>query len=130
VATERAFDAGDIDGRQYGKREVRLTGEREAAHAALEQARRHAGALEQAGSSADAEVELLEHLASLKQAVADDVKQAPDFPALRNVLAELFERVELVRADDDLERLRDCRGEAMVELSEAPVVDADYLLLP
>jgi hypothetical protein len=39
------------------------------------------------GSVADAEAELLAHLADLKRAVASGAGQAPDLPALRNVTA-------------------------------------------
>jgi site-specific DNA recombinase len=95
-ATERAWDAGDIDARQYAKREARLTDELTGARAARDRARGHAESASNGPLGGDPEQELLDHLATLKAAVADGVEHAPNLNALRNVLAELFDRVELV----------------------------------
>ena len=45
----------------------------------------------------DAEQALLAHLATVKEAVADGIGRAPDLNALRNVIGQLFESIELVR---------------------------------
>jgi DNA invertase Pin-like site-specific DNA recombinase len=95
-ATERAWDAATIDARQYAKREARLTDELTGARAARDQAREHAESASNGPPGGDPEQELLDHLATLKAAVADGVEHAPNLNALRNVLAELFDRVELV----------------------------------
>jgi site-specific DNA recombinase len=95
-ATERAWDADDIDARQYAKREARLTDEIAGARAALDQAQRAAESAGNSPSGGDPEQELLDHLAAMKAAVADGLENAPNLNVLRNVLAELFERVELV----------------------------------
>ena len=44
----------------------------------------------------DAEEALLRHLEAVKQAVADGAGRAPDVAALRNLIRQLFESVELV----------------------------------
>jgi site-specific DNA recombinase len=99
-ATERAFDAGDIDARQYGKREARLTSECDAAQEALRQARSRVDGIEQTEVSSDAEAVLLQHLATLKRAVGEDVGAAPNLAAMRNVIADLFAEVQFARNDD------------------------------
>jgi site-specific DNA recombinase len=99
-ATERALDVGDIDARQYAKREARLTDELAGAKASLDQAQSAAESASNSPSGGDAEQELLEHLATLKAAVADGIEHAPNLNALRNVLAELFEEVRLVRSGE------------------------------
>jgi hypothetical protein len=58
----------------------------------------HAERLAHAGPAPDAEQALLDHLAVLKRAVAEGVEGEPDLRALRNVLADMFESVELVRS--------------------------------
>jgi DNA invertase Pin-like site-specific DNA recombinase len=100
IATERAFDAGDIDARQYGKREARLTSECDAAQEALRQAQGRADSIEQTEVSTDAEGVLLQHLATLKRAVGEGVGAAPNLAALRNVIRDLFAEVEFAGNGD------------------------------
>jgi DNA invertase Pin-like site-specific DNA recombinase len=100
IATERAFDAGDIDARQYGKREARLTSECDAAQEALRQAQGRADSIEQTEVSTDAEGVLLQHLATLKRAVGEGVGAAPNLAAMRNVIRDLFAEVEFAGNGD------------------------------
>jgi hypothetical protein len=100
TATERAFDAGDIDARQYGKREARLTSECDAAQEALRQAQSRVDSIEQTEVSTDAEAVLLQHLATLKRAVGDGVGAAPNLAAMRNVIRDLFAEVQFARNGD------------------------------
>jgi DNA invertase Pin-like site-specific DNA recombinase len=100
TATERAFDAGDIDARQYGKREARLTSECEAAREALRQAQGRVESIEQSEVSTDAEAVLLQHLAALKRAVGQGVGAAPNLAAMRNVIGDLFAEVQFARNED------------------------------
>ena len=96
ATTERDYDAGSIDGRQYAKREARLTGELDGAGNALERASEHAEEVETAGLVGDAEQLLLEHLAAVRRAVADGAGDAPDLDALRNLIGQMFDRVVLM----------------------------------
>jgi DNA repair ATPase RecN len=128
-ATERAMDAGDIDARQYAKREARLTAELAGATAALDQAQKAAESASNGPVGGDPEQELLDHLAALKAAVADGVEHAPSLPALRNVLAELFDRVQLVKGDD-LSPLSTYVGDGMAPLDDLPAAGDDLWLVP
>jgi hypothetical protein len=58
ATTERDYDAGDLTGGQYSKREARLTDELAGAKAALEQGRNNRDRIEQSGPVGDAEQEL------------------------------------------------------------------------
>jgi hypothetical protein len=118
TTTERDYDAGELTARQYSKREDRLTGELEGAKAALEQARVSVRQMERAGPVGDAEQELLDRLATLKAAVAGGVAEAPDLPALRNVIAQMFDSIDLVR----------CRKTEGVYVIEAPARAAGVVL--
>jgi hypothetical protein len=53
--------------------------------------------MRQGESLTDAEEALLHHLATLKASVAEGVEAAPNLPALRTVLRDLFEKIELIR---------------------------------
>jgi hypothetical protein len=101
AATERAFDAGDIDARQYGKREARLTSECDAAQEALRQAQGRVDSIEQTEVSSDAEGVLLQHLATLKRAVGEGVGAAPNLAAVRKVIRDLFAEVQFARNEDE-----------------------------
>lgn len=108
ATTERDYDAGVIDGRQYAKREARLTEELGAAKGELEQARNHAVlAVQPAG---DAEQAVLDHLAAIKQAVAGAGENAPDLAALRNVISHMFASVELIEHGSFGQALPHARG--------------------
>lgn len=96
ATTERDYDAGAIDGRQYAKREARLSDELDGARNALVRASEHAQDTEHAGLAGDAEQLLLEHLAAVKRAVVDGAGDAPDLNALRNVIGQMFESVVLM----------------------------------
>jgi site-specific DNA recombinase len=137
ATTERDYDQGEITGRQYAAREARLTGELEAAHAAVQQARSRAQAIEASGVSIDTEETLLRDLAMLKQAVAGGVEAAPNLDALRNVIGQLFESIELIRHLPDRPGFGSGRvsGSGVIVPTGGPdpgVLDGDrsYWLLP
>lgn len=74
------------------------------------------------------------HLATLKRAVGEGIGDAPDLHALRNVIAELFEEVQLV---DDmgwprLDRLQQhpSKSAILALTGEHPDVKGGYWLLP
>jgi site-specific DNA recombinase len=78
----------------------------EAAKRALDQARAHSQKIAQSGPVGDAEQELLNLMGRLKRAVGDGIGAAPDLNALRNVIGELFDSVEIVAKDDGSYALR------------------------
>jgi site-specific DNA recombinase len=115
--TERDYDEDVIDGRQYAKRETRLTAELADLTKERDETRTHVQRLEQAIPVGDAETVLLERLAALKKAITAGVGSAPDMSALRNVIGDLFEQVRLVRGDD-FSPLRDYQGDGVVDLTD------------
>jgi DNA invertase Pin-like site-specific DNA recombinase len=129
------YREGRIDAETWAEERADLTAAVDGAQAALAQAQANAARLEQEGPAGDAEQELFEQLAAIRAAVADGVGSAPSLNALRNTIAALFERVQLVRADD-LSPLKDYRGEGVVDLTDhegklaVPEVAGGYLLLP
>jgi hypothetical protein len=128
AATERAYDAEVIDGRQYAKREARLTGELDGARNALLRASEHAREAEAAQTLGDGEQLLLAQLAAVKRAVADGAAGAPDLDALRNLIGQMFESVALVRGFDFARTpATDRRGFVPFEsdVGEPPSVDGD-----
>jgi hypothetical protein len=100
ATTERDYDAGQIDGRQHAKREGRLTDELDGARAALQRTQDHAQRIDRSGPVGDAEQIVLELLTRLKQAASAKAGAAPDLPALRNIIGDLFEFVQIVRRAD------------------------------
>jgi hypothetical protein len=82
-----------------------------------------------ATASGDAEQELLDHLAALKAAVADGVEHAPNLNTLRNVLAELFERVQLIKGDD-LSPLSGHAGDGVAPMDDLPSAGQGFWLVP
>ena len=93
---QRGFQDGVLDDEDYRQQREQVSGELDAAEAALQRARQHAEVVEREGASAEGEEVLLRHLAVVKRAVAEGAGRAPDLHALRNTLGELFESVELV----------------------------------
>jgi site-specific DNA recombinase len=96
----RGWQEQVIDDAEYADQRAELEGERPGALAALEQAQEHVAAVGKGSVPGDAEKALLDHLAALKQAVSGGVGSAPDLHALRNVIAELFESIQLVRSGE------------------------------
>jgi site-specific DNA recombinase len=94
----RGWQDDVIDDAEYARQRADLEAERLGAAAAHEQAQEHVEAVGQGSVPGDAEQALLDHLAALKQAVSGGVGSAPDLHALRNVIAELFESIQLVRS--------------------------------
>ena len=67
----------------------------------------------------DAEEALLEHLAELKRAVAAGAEAAPDLHALRNVLAQIFEVVHLVRSGEGVAAVQQRMGDGVIPWHDA-----------
>lgn len=121
---ERDYIDGNITAEQWGRLEATLRQEREATAAALERAREHVNQVEQSTALADADTALLEHLADIRAAVANGVDSAPDLSALRQTIAQLFDRVLLLPADHPLTRHMDDQGTGIYLL---PVVQHDEI---
>lgn len=128
------YQAGKIEAEDWSEQRPQLTAELDAAREAAQRAREHVQRVEQGRVPGDAEQVLLDHLATIKRAVGEGIGDAPDLPALRNVIAELFEEVQLV---DDmgwprLDRLQQHPSKsAILALTGAhPNVEGGYWLLP
>jgi DNA invertase Pin-like site-specific DNA recombinase len=93
---ERDYIDGEITAQKWTRLEATLTGERDAAAAALSQAKERVETLRTSGALGDAEAAIMDRLAELKLAVADGIGNAPDLDALRTLLRDLFSAVELV----------------------------------
>jgi hypothetical protein len=87
-----------LDDDEYRDQRGQLNDERAAAQAAVQRAREHLAGVEEADGLKDAEEVLLRLLADVKAAAAGGLEQAPDLAALRTLLNDMFERVELIRA--------------------------------
>jgi len=96
----RGWQDDVIDDAEYARQRFDLDVQRLGAAAALEQATEHVEAVGQGSVPGDAEQALLDHLASLKRAVSGGVGSAPNLHALRNIIAEMFLRIELVRSGE------------------------------
>jgi Recombinase zinc beta ribbon domain len=127
---QRGWQDDVIDDAEYTRQRIELLAEQEAARAAQERAQEHVQQVEHAGPVGDAEQVLLDYLATIKEAVTAGVDAAPDLPALRNVIGQLFARVELIRSGEFgtdaniTERFINC------ELPPPTVDDGGYWLLP
>lgn len=91
----RGWQSGVLDDDEFQAQRSDVSGERDGAQAAVAQARARVDAIEAAGPLKDSEQALLGHLADLKASVAGAVGRAPDLEALRTVIGQLFERVEI-----------------------------------
>jgi DNA invertase Pin-like site-specific DNA recombinase len=89
------YQEGKIEPEDWAEQRPALTEAVEATTQAVQRARDHVAQAEQ-GDPGDAQQRLLDYLAQLKRTVG----AAPDLPALRNVIGQVFERVQLVRRDD------------------------------
>ena len=98
--TERDYDAGDLTGKQYSGRQARLSDELTGATNALSHAVAHTQRLEQDEPVGDTEQMLLDLLARLKQAASAQADAAPDLPALRNLIGDMFESIQMVRSGE------------------------------
>lgn len=108
------YQAGKIEADDWSEQRPQLTAELDAAREAAQRAREHVqriepdktsnghlGRVEQSGVPGDAEQVLLDLLARLKRAVGEGIGSAPDLPALRNIIGDLFASIDLVRNDDE-----------------------------
>jgi hypothetical protein len=98
IRVRRGWQDAVIDDAGFRSQTAELASERDAALEALQQALARVAGIEKAGVAGDAEQALLDRLATLKQAVGEGVGAAPDTAALRNIIGDLFERVELIRS--------------------------------
>jgi hypothetical protein len=96
---QRGYQDGVLDDDDYREKRSQLLEERKGAQMALERATEHVQAVERAAPLSDAEEHVLRRLAELKRNMTEGVEQAPDLNALRNVIAQLFEKVMLLPAD-------------------------------
>jgi hypothetical protein len=110
---ERDYIDGRLTVEQWARFEATLTGEREAAAAALSQARERVEMLRAGGSLGDAEAAILERLMDLKLAVADGIGSAPDLDAARTLLRQLFDEIHLIEIDGELQLLTLLREDAL-----------------
>jgi site-specific DNA recombinase len=94
------YQDGKIEADDWAEQRPGLTAGLEAAREAVLRAQEHVQQTEQTGVVGDAEHALLDHLAALKKAVTAGVGAAPDLAALRNVIGQIFESVQLVRWED------------------------------
>jgi Recombinase zinc beta ribbon domain len=90
------YRSGDLDAATWNEERLELTAQVEAAQQAVQRTQEHVQQVEMAGVPGDADQVLVNHLARLRAAV--DI--APDLHALRNVIGDLFESVDLVPNDD------------------------------
>ena len=120
------YQRGAIEAEDWNEQRPGLVEAVEAASAAAERSRAHAEAAA-AAPVGDPEGELLEALARLKAAVATGVDAAPNLPALRNTLDDLFESIVLIRSDkppwDALSRAAG-RG-VLDQVGEAPGLESE-----
>jgi hypothetical protein len=89
------YVAGKITAEHWARFEPKLTDEFEAASQAAQRASAHVERLEKQGPLTNAEAELFEYLTELRDTVRGGVEAAPDLSALRRVIAQLFERIDL-----------------------------------
>ena len=90
------YQEGRLEPDDWAQQRPELEAGAEAARKAAERSSEHVQQIEE-GAAVDVEAELLEHLAAVRAAATDTATSAPDLPALRNVIASIFERVEIVR---------------------------------
>jgi len=100
VRIERDYLDGKLPADDWTRFKARLADELEGAKRALQRAQEHVHETEEAGLLGDAEQVLLDHLAALKRAVTAQAGAAPDLAALRNVIGQMFEAVQLVAWED------------------------------
>lgn len=94
---ERDYLDGKLQVEKWDRFEAKLLEEQQAAQAALERAQAHVQEVEASGPVGYAEEALLRLLAMIKRAVAEGIERAPNLDALRNVIAQMFESVELIQ---------------------------------
>lgn len=85
-----------IDDAEYQEQAAELTAAREAAAGAPERAREHVQAIEWAPCPETPSSSFYSAWRSSSELVGEGIGDAPDLPALRNVIAELFEEAQLV----------------------------------
>ncbi len=127
ATTERDYDAGVIDGRQYAKREARLTTEREAAVASAAALTASHERLLAEVESIDAEGALLFELAAIRREILGQARESEQagVQALRTALRRLFTGLELVPVGSFGTAI-----EGIVCPQGSPIAAAGYQLIP
>jgi DNA invertase Pin-like site-specific DNA recombinase len=92
---QRGWREGVLDDDDYRQQRVEVMEERDAAAAALKRAQEHVKRIEDADGLQDAEEALLRRLASLRDQIVGGIDKAPDLPALRSIVGQLFSAIEL-----------------------------------
>lgn len=95
VKVQRGWREGVLDDDDYRQQRSEVIEERDAAAAALKRAREHVAKIEDADGLQDAEEALLRRLASLRDQIVGGIDKAPDLPALRSIVGQLFSAIEL-----------------------------------
>jgi hypothetical protein len=113
---QRAFQDGFLDPEDYRDQAAGLREERDAALAAVEQARTHAERVAAGGPSLDGEAAMFERLAELRAAIVDGTRDAAGLDGLRTLLRHMFEEVRYLPVIGEShawpEALADFGGEA------------------
>ncbi|MCW3000646.1 MAG: recombinase family protein [Solirubrobacterales bacterium] len=90
---ERDYESGDLDARLATKIHKRLLSEQQAQGAQVERLQRHAADLREQAPLLDGEAQLLQHLAAMREAIADGFGKAPNIAALRRLLHDVFSEI-------------------------------------
>jgi hypothetical protein len=96
------YVAGKLDADDWRSFRDELTEKRVAAEAEADQLRTRAAEVATDAAAFDVDTEAAERLAALREAVAGEVTGADGLVAVRAALARVFERITLVRDDDEL----------------------------
>jgi site-specific DNA recombinase len=94
------YVSGDITAAEWRDLRADLEDSLGGARGAVEQAHARVKTIEVVGALSDAQDAMIDRLAVMREAVAGRVAAAPDLAALRNLIRQLFERVEFVRGED------------------------------
>jgi len=92
---KRDYVGGEITAAEWREIRADLDESLAAAHAAVEQARARVQTVQDTRATTDAEEAMLAHLADLKATVAGSLDRAPDLAALRTLIGQVIERVDL-----------------------------------
>jgi site-specific DNA recombinase len=95
----RGWQDDVINDEEYARQRAELDAEHDAAQAAVEQARYRVEGIKAVGATTDAEEALLRNMADLVRLVSGVIDEAMDVEALRTVIRQLFESVELCSSD-------------------------------
>lgn len=112
---ERDYLDGKLAVEKWERFEAKLTAELDGAQEALLRAQGHVTEVEQADDLRDAEEALLRLLADLRAAATGGLEHAPNLAALRTILLDMFERIDLVSGGRLPANLNACDGTLLVD---------------